>query len=213
MEIKNKKNNTITCKMILVGDSGVGKTCIMNRFLNKYDPNTTATINASFFSKFKTINNHKINFQIWDTVGQEQYRSLNNLFFKNSHMCIIVYDITRPETFNNIKDYWYESVVTQGLDGIICCIVGNKSDLIEYENVDRNEVKEFCDEINAILKFVSAKDNYCIEELFNELANKFIDSDFMKEIMEMENQVEKKEENFCVNDNNMEKIKNKKRCC
>ena len=213
MEIKNKKNNTITCKMILVGDSGVGKTCIMNRFLNKYDPNTTATINASFFSKFKTINNHKINFQIWDTVGQEQYRSLNNLFFKNSHMCIIVYDITRPETFNNIKDYWYESVVTQGLDGIICCIVGNKSDLIEYEKVDRNEVKEFCDEINAILKFVSAKDNYCIEELFNELANKFIDSDFMKEIMEMENQVEKKEENFCVNDNNMEKIKNKKRCC
>ena len=213
MEIKNKKNNTITCKMILVGDSGVGKTCIMNRFLNKYDPNTTATINASFFSKFKTINNHKINFQIWDTVGQEQYRSLNNLFFKNSHMCIIVYDITRPETFNNIKDYWYESVVTQGLDGIICCIVGNKSDLIEYENVDRNEVKEFCDEINAILKFVSAKDNYCIEELFNELANKFIDSDFMKEIMEMENQVEKKEENFYVNDNNMEKIKNKKRCC
>ena len=201
--------------MILVGDSGVGKSSIMNRYLNKYIPNPIATINTSFFSKIETINNHNINFQIWDTVGQERYRSLNNLFFKNSHICIIVYDITRPNTFNNIKDYWYESVLTQGLDGIICCIVGNKNDLVQYEKVDRNEVKEFCDEINAILKFTSAKDNYCIDELFNELGNKFINSEFMKEIMEMENQVEMKEnqENFLVNEKNMEKIKNKKRCC
>ena len=169
MELKNKKSKTITCKMILVGDSGVGKTSIMNRYLNKYIPNPITTINTSFFTKTKIIDNHKINFQIWDTVGQEQYRSLNTLFFKNSQICIIVYDITRPQTFNNIKNYWYESVITQGLDGIICCIVGNKSDLLQYEKVDRDEVKDFCDEINAILKFTSAKDNSCMDELFDEL--------------------------------------------
>ena len=215
MEIKKRTKKSIICKIILVGDSGVGKTCIINRYLNKYTPNPHTTINTSFFSKVEIINNYKIDFQIWDTVGQEQFRSLNNLFFKNSHICIIVYDITRPESFNNIKDYWYESAITNGLEGIICCIVGNKDDLSQYEKVDRNEVKEFCDEINALLKFTSAKDNYCIDELFEELGKKFINSDFMKEYTENQADMKDNQENFNVDEINMQKIKTKdnKRCC
>ena len=215
MEIKKRTKKSIICKIILVGDSGVGKTCIINRYLNKYTQNPHTTINTSFFSKVEIINNYKIDFQIWDTVGQEQFRSLNNLFFKNSHICIIVYDITRPESFNNIKDYWYESAITNGLEGIICCIVGNKDDLSQYEKVDRNEVKEFCDEINALLKFTSAKDNYCIDELFEELGKKFINSDFMKEYMENQADMKDNQDNFAVDEMNKQKIKTKdnKRCC
>ena len=211
---KSKSKRGITCKVILVGDSGVGKTSIMNRYLNKYNPEIPATLNTSFYTKIETINNYKINFQIWDTVGQEQYRSLNTLFFKDSHICIIVYDITRPESFENIKNYWYESVITHGLEGIICAIAGNKDDLSKFEKVDRNEVKQFCEEVNAILEFTSAKDNYCIMELFKQLAEKFASSQFMKDYIQ--NNKEENEETFNIDEkeNNMDKKdKNKNRCC
>ena len=215
-EIQKPKNKKpITCKVILVGDSGVGKTSIMNRYLNKYSPDIPATLNTSFYTKIETINKYKINFQIWDTVGQEQYRSLNTLFFKDSHICIIVYDITREESFENIKNYWYESVITNGLEGIICAIAGNKDDLSKYEKVDRNEVKKFCEEVDAILRFTSAKNNYCVAELFRELGEKFACSQFMKDLTQNNNDKDKNEDKFNIDENfdNKDKDKNKNRCC
>ena len=172
----------INCKIILVGDSGVGKTSIIARYLNKYSPNIVTTINTSFYSKLVVIDDYKINFQIWDTVGQEKYRSLNSLFFKDANICILVYDITKEKTFNNIKNYWYESVITNGSEGIICGVAGNKSDLYEFEKNDRNEVTDFCKEINAVFRFTSAKNNYCVDELFKELGDKFMNSDYMQRI-------------------------------
>ena len=212
---KPKSRKPITCKVILVGDSGVGKTSIMNRYLDKYSPDIPATLNTSFYTKFETINKHKINFQIWDTVGQEQYRSLNTLFFKDSHICIIVYDITRPESFENIKNYWYESVITNGLEGIICAIAGNKDDLSKYEKVDRNEVKQFCEEVNAILRFTSAKNNCFVGELFKELGEKFACSHFMKDFIQNSNDKDKNDENFNLDEKEKidKKDKNKNRCC
>ena len=211
---KTKNMSPINCKVILVGDTGVGKTCIIQRYLNKYNPNVKTTINTSFYSKLEIIDNYKINFQIWDTVGQERYRSMNSLFFKDAHMCILVYDITREESFNNIKDYWYESAITNGLEGIIFGIAANKNDLYEYEKVDKDEVKDFCQQINSILCFTSAKDNCRTDELFKELGIKFINSDFMKEIREKN--IEKKEEveKIKLNENKKEAKKNgKKGCC
>ena len=130
----------------------------------------------------KKIKNYELAFQIWDTVGQEQYRSLNTLFFKDAHICLLVFDITRKESFSNIKNYWYESIITNGPEGIVCGIAGNKNDLSEHEKVDRNEVKEFCEEINAVFKYTSAKNNICIDELFKELGYKFLHSEFMKDM-------------------------------
>ena len=216
MQEKQKMKSTIpiNCKVILVGDTGVGKTCIIHRYLNKYDPNVKTTINTSFYSKIDIIDNYKINFQIWDTVGQERYRSLNSLFFKDAHICILVYDITREESFNNIKNYWYESAITNGLEGIIFGIAANKNDLYEFEKVDKDEVKYFCQQINSILCFTSAKDNCRIDELFKELGNKFINSDFMKSIREKNNEKKEEEDNIKLNEDKKETIKKgKKGCC
>ena len=107
MKEKCKNIKPIPCKVILVGDSGVGKTTIIDRYLNKYKENESSTLSTSYYTKTETINNYKINFQIWDTVGQEQYRSLNSLFFKDAQICLMVFDITRDETFDSIKNYWY----------------------------------------------------------------------------------------------------------
>ena len=214
--IKIKNSRPINCKVILVGDSGVGKTCIINRYLNQYNLDVKTTINTSFYTKIEIIDNYKIIFQIWDTVGQEKYRSLNSLFFKDAHICILVYDITKEESYNNIKDYWYESVITNGSEGIILGIAGNKSDLYEYEKVDKNEVKEFSKEINSVLRFTSAKNNCLIDELFDELGKKFVNSNFMKDIREnCSDNIEEEEENIKVEEKkNKENIsKDKKGCC
>ena len=208
---KPKNLKAIDCKIILVGDSGVGKTCIIERYLKKYNPNVTCTINTSFYSKMEIIDSYQINFLVWDTVGQERYRSLNSLFFKDAHICIFVYDITNEDSFNNIKDYCYESVITNGAEGIICGVAGNKSDLYIEEKVDKKEVEEFCKEINATIKFVSAKADYGINELFEELGNIFVNSDFMKEIRESnynKNEIEEK-----LNFGKTNKQLGKKGCC
>ena len=213
--IKIKNSRPINCKVILVGDSGVGKTCIINKYLNQYNLDVKTTINTSFYTKIEIIDNYKIIFQIWDTVGQEKYRSLNSLFFKDAHICILVYDITKEESYNNIKDYWYESVITNGSEGIILGIAGNKSDLYEYEKVDKNEVKEFSKEINSVLRFTSAKNNCLIDELFDELGKKFVNSNFMKDIRENCSDNIEEEENIKVEEkkNKENKSKEKKGGC
>ena len=179
---KTKNTKPIPCKIILVGDSGVGKTSMIRRYLNEYKEDITATINTAYFNKLIIIKDYNINFQIWDTVGQEQYRSLNNLFFKDAHICLMVYDITRESSFKSIKEYWYKAIHNNGLEGVIFGIAGNKNDLYMEEKVDKNEVKEFCKEINSIFQFTSATENVCIDELFKELGEKFVNSSFMLEV-------------------------------
>ena len=181
-KVKTKNFKPIPCKIILVGDSGVGKTCIINTYLNEYKDNTLATISASYYNKIAIIKDYLILFQIWDIVGQELFRSLNSLYFKDAHVCLMVYDITRESSFKSIKEYWYEAVANNGLENDIFGIAGNKNELYMSEKVDKNEVKEFSEDINAVFKFTSAKQNSSIDELFRELGERFINSNFMLEI-------------------------------
>ena len=213
MSEKSKKK--IQCKLILVGDSGVGKTCIINRYLKRSTSEVTATLSTSWYTKYEKIKNYELAFQIWDTVGQEQYRSLNTLFFKDAHICLLVFDITRKESFNNIKNYWYESIITNGPEGIVFGIAGNKNDLSEYEKVDRNEVKEFCEEINAVFKYTSAKNNVCIDELFKELGYKFLHSEFMKDMSISLSSLSDSKDKFLIDKKNKEKEINWEKigCC
>ena len=216
-KIKNYKNcKPIPCKIILVGDSGVGKTSIIETYIDNFKGNPLSTITASYYSKEVSINNYNISFQIWDTVGQEQYRSMNNLFFKDAQICLMVYDITREATFKSIKNYWHESVVNNGLEGVIFGIAGNKCDLYENENVDKDEVKEYCNEISAIFKFTSVKQNSNINELFMALGEKFVNSSFMLELGdEYFNQRNNSLNSFKIkkNDDNNDNKKKKKICC
>ena len=213
-EVETKNSKPFPCKIILVGDSGVGKTCIISRYMNEYKPNIGSTLSTTYFTKLAVLDGYKINFQIWDTVGQEQYRSLNSLFFKDAHICLMVFDITRKISFESIKDYWYNAVISNGLEGIIFGLAGNKNDLYENETVDRNEVKEFSDEINAVFKYTSAKQNVSIDELFEELGKNFLKSSFVKDIIQKE-QINIENQNFKL-EKKRKSIKNegnKKGCC
>jgi len=101
------------CKVILVGESGVGKTCIIVRFVSEeYKEETISTTGASYASKIIEFADYKksIQFQIWDTAGQEKYRGLTKLFYKDAKIVILVYDITRRKSFEEIKNYWYNQI-------------------------------------------------------------------------------------------------------
>ena len=91
----------IRCKAILVGNSGVGKTSIISRYLNKFNPREKTTIGASFTNKLEVINNNKILFEIWDTAGQEKFRSINSIFYQDAYICLLVYDITDQKSFED----------------------------------------------------------------------------------------------------------------
>ena len=207
--IKNKK--PISVKVILVGDSGVGKTSMISRYLNQYNEHIDSTITTSYYTKLVTIDNYKLNFQILDTVGQEQFRSLNSLFFKDAQICLMVYDITREDSFSSIKDYWYEAVLANGLEGVIFGVAGNKNDLYENEKVNKEEVRNFSNEINATFKFTSAKQNTCIDELFKELGKKYVESDFIKELGQEYFDKNSRNGSFQLDESHMKK--RRKKCC
>ena len=176
--------NPIRCKTILVGNSGVGKTSIISRYLGKFNPKEKTTIGASFTNKLEVVKDKKILFEIWDTAGQERYRSINNIFYQDAYICLLVYDITKKQTFDDIKEYWYKSVLDEATENIIFHIVGNKIDLIREEEVDRNEVKDYCDKIGVDVSFISAKEENStyVDILFSQLAEKFINSEKYKEL-------------------------------
>ena len=109
----DEDEETLSCKVVLIGQSAVGKTNIIYKFvLNKFNPNHASTLVASFLTKNVLIGeeNKGIKYEIWDTAGQERYRALTKVFYKNATVCILVYDITRRASFEEIKDYWVKEI-------------------------------------------------------------------------------------------------------
>ena len=179
------------CKVVLIGESGVGKTCIISRYISgTFDSNTTSTNGASYCSKNVKYENLGKNLllDIWDTAGQEKYKSLTKFFYKDAAVAILVYDITRRESFDSIRDYWYGQVQENGSKNIVLGIAGNKCDLYENEAVPEQEAREFADKIGAIFELTSAQNNTGINELFQNVGNKYLDPNFQQKLKIDENE-------------------------
>ena len=161
-----------TVKVVLLGASGVGKTSIINQFVSKkFDPECLTSLSAQFTSKtfyFEDIEK-SIRFDIWDTAGQEQYRSLAKIFYKEAKIIVLVYDITNVKSFNELKNFWYEQTKSECDSDVITAVVGNKYDKTDEEAVSYDEGKEFANKIGAIFQQTSALSNYGIEKLFKNL--------------------------------------------
>ena len=159
-------------KVVLLGESGVGKTCIVQRFAKgKFQEDNAATMGATFISKaldFPELG-VTLNFQIWDTAGQEKYRSLASMYYQDASGAILVYDITKKESFDAIT-YWMSELKTRAPEGIKIAIAANKADLVELEAVKSEEAKKFANDHNAIFQMTSAKDGMGIQEVFTEIA-------------------------------------------
>ena len=163
-------------KLVFIGDSGVGKTCIISRFLKgTFEHNINSTDGASYASKSIDVNGKSLLLDIWDTAGQERYKSLTKFFYKGAKMAILVYDITRKESFDNIKSFWYNQIKEYGDEGILLGIAGNKSDKYDEEAVPEEEARDYAKSIEAIYQLTSAQNNSGINELFKSMGAKYLD--------------------------------------
>ena len=156
-----------TCKVVILGEPGVGKTSIISRYVtNQFFPVVISTTGASYSTKLLKIDNdNKIKLQIWDTAGQERFRSLAKIFYQNAVAVILVYDITVRKTFEQLKEFWIKEIEENAPADIILAIAANKSDNYENELVDVNEGKELAKKLNAIFKSTSALNSNGIDEL------------------------------------------------
>ena len=197
-------------KIIVVGDSGVGKTNLINRFASdKFDTNSKATIGVEFVYKTLKINKEVIKIEVWDTAGQERYRAITSSYYKGAKGAIIVYDITNEDSFNNVES-WMNEVTKKGQRDIQFLLLGNKKDLVNDREVSEEKGIEKARELNMHLFEASALEKTNVNEAFNYL---------MREIyMEIRMQ---KNRNVSDNDEKIDQAgialntnkKEKKKCC
>ena len=159
--MSKKEHKTYCIKIIFLGETGVGKTNLLNVYLDKmFSPNEMPT--SQSYESYKEVdmgNNIKLYISLWDTVGQEQYRSISRSFIKGSNIVIFVYDITMRETFYELN-YWISTVNEElNTDKVILGIVANKMDLFLNSEVERNEGEEYAKKKNALFCETSAKED------------------------------------------------------
>jgi small GTP-binding protein len=164
-------------KVVLLGETGVGKTSIISQFTkNNFDPHQETSLSAQFISKtleFPDLG-QSIKFDIWDTVGQEKYRSLAKIFYKDAKVIILVYDVTRQVTFENLKNYWIEETKANSDGDAIFAVVANKIDLYQESQVKNEDGKAFANEIGAIFQSTSCLSNSGISTLFDNIGKKYL---------------------------------------
>ena len=197
-------------KVILIGDSGVGKTNIMSKFLkNQFMEESKATIGVEFGSKLFNHEGHKIKAQIWDTAGQEKYKAITGAYYKGSKGALVVYDITQKKTFENIEK-WVNDLKAAGDPKITIILIGNKNDLDDKRQVSKDQGEEKARSFGCAFLETSAYSGDNIDIAFNlmvkEIYEKFSnDSTGEDELAPGSNGNGKDVKLDKVNDNNIKK--------
>ena len=208
-----EENEFSTCKVVILGEPGVGKTSIISRYVtNQFSPVVISTTGASYSTKILKIDDeNSIKFQIWDTAGQERFRSLAKIFYQNAVAVILVYDITVRETFEQLQKYWIKEIEENAPTDIILALAANKSDKYENELVDLNEGKELARQLNAIFKSTSALNSKGIDDLFLSIGKKFLDPTYSVNISNCTEKSETRNNSKALKI--PKKAKEKKKCC
>ena len=197
-------------KVVLLGDSGVGKSSILKQYVtHTFDPDINSSISSKYISKEVKIEdiNKTVKFNLWDTAGQEKYRSLAKIFYKDAVIIILVYSIDNKNSFESLKTYWYDEVKNNNPLNVIFGVIGNKYDLYNLSQIEENEAEEWADSIGGIFQLTSAKSNTGIDLLFYNLAKKYFDPsfDYKKEEQKAKKLYEiKKEQKNKIKNKNMD---------
>ena len=170
------ENYDLIFKIVLIGDSGVGKTNILSRYIsNEFSLTTQATVGVEFGSKIIKRGEKLIKLQIWDTAGQERYKSITSAYYKGSKGAFVVYDISRKSTFDNV-DKWIEELKNNGSEDVFIMLVGNKSDLKDKREISEEDVQKKAQLYNVAFCETSALEGknieYAFESLINEITKK-----------------------------------------
>ena len=218
-----------TIKVVLIGESGTGKTSIIQQYAYKmFDPDCATSISSQYISKVITFPdlNKSVRLEIWDTAGQERYRSMARLFYKDAKIIIFVYDVSSKISYDELINFWIPEVNNNCMKDAKFALVANKSDLYEIESVSPEEGNNLAEKIGAIFQKTSAKSGAGVENLFHNLGRLYLEPDFDYKAKDKldeenyrkklnENKNKKKDEDDELNTNIKISINknNKKRCC
>uniref|UniRef100_A0A8B9VMI2 RAB1A, member RAS oncogene family n=1 Tax=Anas zonorhyncha TaxID=75864 RepID=A0A8B9VMI2_9AVES len=157
-------------KLLLIGDSGVGKSCLLLRFADDtYTESYISTIGVDFKIRTIELDGKTIKLQIWDTAGQERFRTITSSYYRGAHGIIVVYDVTDQESFNNVKQ-WLQEIDRYASENVNKLLVGNKCDLTTKKVVDYTTAKEFADSLGIPFLETSAKNATNVEQSFMTMA-------------------------------------------
>ena len=196
-------------KVVIVGDSGVGKSNLIKRFTtNEFLANSKATVGVEFLSKSYKINDKIFKIEMWDTAGQERYKSITSAYYKGAKGALVVYDTTSAQSFENV-DKWYNEIKEKTGKDIKLILIGNKIDLAEQKVVNTDEALAKAKTWGIPLMETSAKSAVNVKEAFHDL---------LKEMyLEMNKNLQNVENKNLENNNGVQldvnEKKEKKRCC
>ncbi|GMM56704.1 Rab family GTPase [Maudiozyma humilis] len=163
-------------KLVLLGEAAVGKSSIVLRFVSDdFSENKEPTIGAAFLTQRVNINDHTVKFEIWDTAGQERFASLAPMYYRNAQAALVVYDVTKPQSFIKAR-HWVKELHEQASKNIIIALVGNKVDIVdeneEERKVAREEAEKLAEEEGLLFFETSAKTGANINEVFMGIGEK-----------------------------------------
>ena len=205
-------------KFIIIGDSCTGKTCIMKRYIeDKYYHDPDFTIGVEFGSRNIKIDNTSVKVQLWDTAGQEIFRSISRLYYRNTIGAILVYDITNRKSFVSITQWIHDLKHNVTNPDMVMFLVGNKSDIHDERNVLYDEGKELADKYKMYFTETSAKNNNNIDIIFDMMVCDILNK-IKNKVLDIDNQLcgITYNDNIICNDIVLEKNKSvikKKNCC
>merc|ERR1712157_364124 len=186
MGMSNRKK--VLLKVIILGDSGVGKTCLMNQYVNrKFTNQYKATIGADFLTKEVMIDDRALTLQIWDTAGQERFQSLGVAFYRGADCCVLVYDLTVAKSFESL-DSWRDEFLIQASprdpENFPFVVIGNKADLESKRKVSAANAQQWCASKNGIPYYeTSAATSLNVETAFSEIARKALKQEHQEDQM------------------------------
>jgi len=157
-------------KLLLIGDSGVGKSCLLLRFADHtYTESYISTIGVDFKIRTIDLDGKTIKLQIWDTAGQERFRTITSSYYRGAHGIIVVYDITDAESFKNVKQ-WLSEIERYASEHVNKLLVGNKCDLVQKRQVETEKAKQTADSLGIPFLETSAKNATNVEKAFLTMA-------------------------------------------
>ena len=205
-----EKREMIRLKILILGDSAIGKTSLLLKYVDGYFPKIyISTLGVEFKSKTINLNGIDIKLQIWDTAGQERFHCITKNFMKGSDGIIFAYDITNRSTFGNLKNWISEAQEAAGDFEKI--IVGNKIDLEKERKVSKESLNKFCESKKIKGMEISVKKEINVNECFEALTKLIIEGKSKEELIQKYGEVEKSSGNTSLK--NKLNSKNKKNCC
>lgn len=159
-------------KVVVLGDKGVGKTCLVLRFIEGFfSPKQQSTIGAFFLTKKVTLSDgYTLKMQLWDTAGQERFRAMAPMYYRGAASAIVCFDITNEDSFAKMKDWVEELRQNCDPDSLVLVVACNKCDLEDQRVVSRQRSQQFCEKVGATMLETSAKENIGVDELFKRIS-------------------------------------------